>query len=148
MRQSFSADERRVLALVLDEIVPPSGDGKLPGAGQADVIDYVDRVLGRMTDLRSMVTQGLVELDEAARGRHGQAFTDLGGAERAALLSEQGFVFPLTLHAYAGYYQTPRVVEALGLEARAPHPGGYSMASDDMSLLDVVKQRPKMFRKC
>lgn len=144
----FSDAQRRILSLVLDGIIPPSGDGRLPGAGEAGVVDYVDRVLGRMKDLREMVTQGLVDLDEAARARHGKGFTELSVADRAALLSEQGFVFPLTLHTYAGYYQTPRIVEALGMEARAPHPGGYTMAPDDLSLLDVVKRRPKMFREC
>ena len=145
---SFSDNERRILTLVLDAIIPPSSDGRLPGAGEAGVADYLDRALRALTDLRAMVTQGLAELDSAARSRHGSAFAALAEPERAALLSEQGFIFPLTLHAYTGYYQTPRVVEALGMEARAPHPRGYTMATNDLRLLDPVRQRPKMFRQC
>jgi hypothetical protein len=133
---------------VFDVIIPPSGDGKLPGAGEAGVVDYVDHVLGRMPELRAMVTQGLFDLEEGARDRHGVRFTELARADRGALLGEQGFVFPLTLHAYAGYYQTERVVEALGMEARPPHPHGYAMEPNDLSLLDPVRRRPKMFRNC
>jgi hypothetical protein len=146
--QSFSDHQKRVLSCVLDEIIPPSGDGKFPGAGQAGVAEYLDRVLRRMPDLRAMVTQGLADLEGASHNRYGQEFVDLARDARAALLNEQGFVFPLTLHAYAGYYQTGRVVEALGLETRPPHPGGYTMEPNDLTLLDPVRRRPKMFRNC
>ena len=30
----FSEDERRALSSVLDEIIPPSNDGRFPGAGE------------------------------------------------------------------------------------------------------------------
>jgi hypothetical protein len=45
----------------------------------------------------------------------------------------------LALHAFTGYYQHPRVVESLGLEPRAPHPQGYQMAPNDLSLLEPVR---------
>jgi hypothetical protein len=48
---------------------------------------------------------------------------------------------------YSGYYQHPRVVEALGLEARAPHPKGFSMEPDDWTILDPVRARGKMYRE-
>ena len=101
-----------------------------------------------MPDLRSLVTQGLAELDDSSRARHGRGFADLAAAEKRALLGEQGFVMALTLHTYVGYYQNPRVVEALGMEARAPHPRGYEMAEDDPTLLDPVRRRAKLYRDC
>ena len=64
------------------------------------------------------------------------------------LLNEQGFVLPLTFHAFIGYYQHPRVVEALGLEARPPHPQGYQVAPNDLTLLDGVRRGPKRYREC
>ena len=48
--------------------------------------------------------------------------------------------------AYSGYYQHPRVVETLGLEARPPHPKGYAMEAFDPSLLDAVRRRGKIYR--
>jgi hypothetical protein len=144
----FSDDETRVLALVLDEIIPPSPERGLPGAGEAGVAAYVEQVLRALPDLRLLVTQGLADLGALARDRHGRRFAELPRTDRQALLADQGFVFPLTLHTYVGYYQTPRVAEALGLESRPPHPQGYEMEPNDLSLLDPVRRRPKLFRNC
>jgi hypothetical protein len=144
----FSDDETRVLSLVLDEIIPPSPERGLPGAGEAGVVAYVERVLRTLPDLRSLVTQGLADLDALARSRHGRRFTALPRADRQVLLADQSFVFPLTLHTFVGYYQTARVAEALGLEPRPPHPKGYDMEPNDLTLLDSVRRRPKLFREC
>jgi hypothetical protein len=46
------------------------------------------------------------------------------------------------------YYQAPRVVEALGLEARPPHPKGYEVELGDLTLLDEVRRRGKLYRDC
>jgi hypothetical protein len=144
----LSADALRDLAAVLDEIIPPSADGRLPGAGEAGVADHVVRALGALPDLRSAVVEGLADLDRAARLRHDRRFATLAPPERQALLAEQSFVFPLMLQTYVGYYQTPRGVEALGLEARPPHPQGYAMAPNDLSLLEPVRRRPRLYREC
>jgi hypothetical protein len=55
---------------------------------------------------------------------------------------------PLTLHAFVGYYQNAQVAAALGLEPRPPHPHGYTMEPNDLTLLDPVRHRPKFFRQC
>ena len=144
----FSADEERTLASVLDEIIPPSSDGKLPGAGEIGIGGYIDQVLRKAPELRPMIAQGMIELEELARHRYGRRFPELSKAEKVALLNEQTFMLPLTLHTYAGYYQNARVLEALGLEARAPHPKGYEMAPNDLTLLESVQRRPKLYRQC
>jgi Gluconate 2-dehydrogenase subunit 3 len=144
----FSEDQKRVLASVLDEIIPPSDDGRFPGAGQLGLTAYIDAALQKTPELWSMTTQGLLDLDTLARSRHASAFAALSRQDKLQLLNEWGFVLPLTLHAYTGYYQHPRIVQALGLEARPPHPKGYHMEPNDLSLLDVVRRRPKLFREC
>lgn len=143
----LSQEQRRVLASVLDEIIPPSPDGRLPGAGSIGVGAHVEQALRQAPDLLAMVAQGLSELDEQARARHPQGFAALAQTDKVELLNQQGFVLPLTLHACAGYYQDDRVVEALGLEARAPHPHGHTMAENDFTLLDGVRRRAKLFRQ-
>ena len=39
-----------------------------------------------------------------------------------------------------------RVVAALGLEPRPPHPKGYEMGTDDLTLLDPVRRRGPRYR--
>ncbi len=144
----FSLDERRTLTSVLDEIIPCSSDGTLPGAGALGVATYIDHALQKAPELRPMLTEGLAELEATARQRYGRSFPDLAKPEKVALLNEQTFMLLLTLHTYAGYYQQPQVVEALGLEARAPHPKGYEMAANDLTLLEHVRRRPRRYRQC
>ena len=144
----FSENQKRVLASVLDEIIPPSSDGRLPGAGQLGVASHVEEALRNLPDLRSMIAQGLSDLDDLARSRNETGFATLSQQDKQQLLNEQSFVLPLTLHTYVGYYQNARVVEALGLEARPPHPKGYEMEPNDLTLLDAVRRRPKIYREC
>lgn len=145
---SLSADQERTLASVLNEIVPPSANGRLPGAGEIGLASYIKGALPKVPELWSMVVQGLTDVDETAKARHSRRFADLSGPEKVALLNEQAFVLALSVHAYAGYYQHARVVEALGLEARPPHPKGYQMEPNDLTLLDPVRRRPKLYREC
>jgi hypothetical protein len=145
--RKFSDEELRTLTSVLDELIPPSAERQLPGAGEVGLAAYLETALRKAVELRPMILQGLTDLDAQARGRHGQAFAALSKTQKVTLLNEQGFIFPLMLHTFIGYYQNERVVKALGLQARPPHPEGYEMEANDLSLLDAVRRRPKMYRK-
>ena len=150
--ERFSPDQQRGLAAVLDEIIPPSGDGTLPGAGALGLAAFVDEALDRTPALRPLIVAGLAAADELARGRGADGFATLRAPERRAALDElsatqPAFLPSLTFHSYVGYYQDGRVIEALGLEDRAPYPRGYDMEPSDFTLLDPVRQRPKLFRE-
>ncbi|MBW2421934.1 MAG: gluconate 2-dehydrogenase subunit 3 family protein [Deltaproteobacteria bacterium] len=145
---SFSPDTQRTLAAVLDEIIPASRDGALPGAGALGVGVYVEERLGTAAEA---VTAGLAALEELAMGRGAAGFCAAAREDRLPLLNEvseshPGLLGSLIFHGYGGYYQDPRVVEALGLEARPPHPKGYELESGDLGLLDAVRARPKLYR--
>jgi hypothetical protein len=144
----FSADQCSVLAHVLDEIIPPSPDGRLPGAGQLGLVNAIEEALAKMPDLRTMIADGLSDLERAARDKHAAAFGALARPEKLQLMSEQSFVFPLTFQTYVAYYQHPRVAAALGLATRPPHPEGYAMEPNDPALLEPVLRRRKMYRDC
>ncbi len=149
----FSDHQRRVLARVLDEIIPPRDGGRFPGAGELGVASYVDQALRNAPVLRAMIAEGLTALDELAKQQHDCAFAALATQTQSQVLSAlassaQAFPPVLLLHAYAGYYQDGRVLQALGLEPRPPHPHGYTMEPNDLSLLEPVRQRPKRYRDC
>jgi hypothetical protein len=147
----LSSDERRTLACVLDEIVPPSGDGRLPGAGELGVVAWIEAALVRSPELRPVLAQGLAALDAAARLRGARGFATLARADRAPLLRETAAAQPaflpgLVVQTYIGYYGSPQVQRALGLEARPPFPQGYEVPPTDFALLDRVRRRARMYR--
>jgi len=151
MELELSAEREKALAIVIDEIIPPSADGRLPGAGQVGVAAHVWRSLLKMPALAEMVAQGLDALAELAKSRGAERFTALARAAQLEVMnqlaaSEHSFPPILALHVYAAYYQHPRVHELIGLDPRPPHPKGYEMEPDDLTLLDPVRRRPRMYR--
>ena len=151
MSDAFSADQTATLAGVLDLLIPPSDDGRMPGAGEAGVGARIAETAGRDAGLRGVVAAGLAALDEAARTRGASGFVGLATSDRLSVLqsiapAQPGFVPSLIFHTYAGYYQQGRVLEGLGLEARPPFPKGYEMDPFDESLLARVRSRGKLYR--
>ena len=136
------------LAAVLDQLIPARDEG-LPGAGALGLGAYVEARLG---DAQPGVAAGLAALDHRAKEEGCEDFAGLGGPRAAELVQEvaaahPGFLESMIFHAYSGYYQHPQVVEAIGLEARPPFPGGYGLEQGDLGLLDDVRSRPKLYRE-
>jgi hypothetical protein len=149
--QGFTAEQEDILRALLDEVIPPSSDGRLPGAGGLDLAGHVARTVRQTPMLAPVVQYGLSAIAELAGTRSPDGWAGLARAERSALIAEftagdQLFMPALLFLAYSGYYQHPRVVEALGLEARPPHPKGYAMEAFDTTLLDAVRRRGKIYR--
>ena len=147
----FSDAENRALAALLDEIIPPSADGRLPGAGDAVRSGLTDATLGSVPGLDVALKLGLSALEAAAEKRGAAAFVDLPRAEKLASLEEvgaadAGFVPMAMFLAFASYYRHAPVLEAMSLEARPPHPKGHAMEPTDLSLLDPVRRRCKLYR--
>jgi hypothetical protein len=147
----FSRDAMHALVHVLDDLVPPSADGRLPGAGGLGLAPYLDRALDAMPPLKEMVAHGLLALDAFARRRNSGGLDAMSAEQRTVTLQEfagTDDALPpiLAIHAYSGYYQHPAVLEALGLEPRPPHPKGYEMEENDLSLLDPVRTLGARYR--
>ena len=132
----FSTEQQRTLAAVLDAIIPPAPERGLPGAGELGLAEQVDTALDGSPEQRLLIERGLELVDQH------------GAGDLAALDGElPGFVPSLVFHTYTAYYSHPRVQRALGLEARPPHPLGYEMEPNDLSLLDPVRERQKLYRE-
>ena len=145
MSAPLASDERSTLSSVLDEVLPPRDDGRLPGAGALGLADGVDTA-SRTSALRPALTAALASL--AARGFSAQSKSEKL-ARLQALAQDAPAVFQaLLVHAYGAYYTHPRVVEALGLPPRPPFPQGYDVPATDFSLLDPVRRRAKLYREC
>lgn len=144
----LSGGQRIVLAIVLDLIIPASEDGRRPSAADIDVLGYLRRVEAHtVEDLRA----DLDRLDVEAGAAHGETFASLDPATRHGLVDailerEPRFLRTLALQTVTCYYQDDRVLEAIGVGARPPFPGGYEVPSGDLSLLDPVRKRGKIYR--
>jgi hypothetical protein len=148
----LTSDERHTLTCVLDELIPRSQDGRFPAAGELGLVAYVGRRMRQRPSLRATVRERLAALAVDARGRGASGFAALDHGDREAVLRQHeaaapAFFAELLVEAYSGYYQHPRVLEALGLEARPPFPGGHRVEPSDLAvLLGSVRARPKMYR--
>ena len=145
----LSSAHRTALTSVLDALMPPSADRRLPGAGELGLAHEIERQLGAMC---VFIARGLDALDALARERGAGGFAALPSAGRAEVLSahsasDPGFLPGLLFQIYSAYYQHPRVLEGLGLEPRPPHPKGYALEQPDLeALLAPVRARSRLYR--
>jgi hypothetical protein len=136
----LSPAEARKLHRVAGIMIPPSEAFAVPGAGDPAIFADIVRSLGRDTaDVRT------------ALAALGNDFADLDNtaAEAVAntvLARDDKVSTALGRVVLQCYYRDDRVLEALGLEARAPFPKGHVLEQGDWSLLDAVRSRPALWR--
>lgn len=144
----LTPEQRATLDIVLNLIVPPSADGRMPGAAEVGVPAYL---VAEAPDALPLLCQELEQLDRCSRERFAREFAELEEAERKNLIETMraqapSFMSRLAMETLACYYQHDRVLEGLGLEARPPYPKGYQVVQGDLSLLDPVRARGKIYR--
>ena len=145
---ALSAEQRRSLEMLVGMMIPASREYAVPGADDSQI--FAD-ILVKAHAL-PVVAQGLQALDELSNARCGGSFSGLDDDDAIAVAdafrsSQVPFVRVLVAITAQCYYRDDRVVEALGMEARSPFPGGFALEEGDWSLLEPVRKRPKMYRK-
>jgi len=148
---SLTPEQTRALSAVLDELIPPSADGHLPGAGALGLASAIEDKMREQPDLRPAVLGGLDALDALAKQSGVAGFVDVPAGDRNELLNRlsaesPAFLPGLIFHTYVTYYYQPSVVEALGVPPRPPHPEGYAVPPSDEGLLDAVRARGPLYR--
>jgi len=145
---ALTAAQLAALDAVLNLIVPPSADARMPGAAEVGVPAYL---CAEAADALPALREELDELERRARTRFARGFAALEQGERKDLVEElraqtPAFMNRLAMETLACYYQHDRVLEGLGVEARPPYPKGYQVVAGDLSLLDPVRARGKIYR--
>ena len=149
----WSDEHGKLLAHVLDGIIPPSADGRLPGAGALGLASEIGPTIGASEEQRGLLEAALDALDALARERLGAGYAALAPEDRSEVLTAYAeanpvFVPGLMFPVYVAYYQHPQVLEALGLEPRPPYPKGYEIEPSNLSdLLEGVRSREQFYRK-
>jgi hypothetical protein len=140
--------QRETLSVLLNMILPPSADGRMPGAaGMAALIGQIAEARTTLPALR----ESLDKLDHEAVTQYGAPFAAVDEVRRVSLLDQMrtrdpGTLQQLALDTVTCYYQQDRVLEGLGMEARPPFPTGYQVEQGDLSLLKPVIARGKIYR--
>ena len=128
-----------LLDSVLDTLIPPSEDGRMPGAGGLGLSGRVreaapDEVLSPGLD--ALAAAGFRELDLADRVE----------TLRALEAEQPAFVPTVYTTLCTSYYLHPDVQTALGLEPRPPFPKGYELDPGDLDALERVRARGPIYR--
>ena len=144
----LNAHERDLVQALASHVIPPSADGRMPGAGDYDIASYLcEHGPADVPELREEIDT----LDQLANRAYSRSFAELETAEQGALLTERRAGNPRYLYSFAKqvmacYYQQDAVLIGLGMEARAPFPKGFTVHAGDLRLLEPVKARGKVYR--
>ncbi len=146
---SFTEEQMALASEVLDQLIPARGG--FPGAGELGVAGHLSSTGGSKPALGQLFQDGLAAAESASREAHSAAFADLADEQKIQVLrtveaeSPESFAM-LVRHTYAGYYSNPRIIEAMGLEARPPQPLGFELDPFDPSTVEKVRERGKVWR--
>jgi len=119
--------QRKLIADILDELVPASADGRVPAAGKLGVADFL---FSAASGLEREHLASLAALAE--RFSEDPDATSL--AQRLEVEAPEAFRTLLTL-TYKGYYSRPGIRPLFGLSERPVHPSGYEVARESDELL-------------
>ena len=142
----LNEEQERTLNVLLNLIIPPSEDGKMPGAADVGFFAYMHN-----EDLYPWIREGLLSIGDESHNMYGKEFSALSGTDQTQLIVRLRrklfrFFSQLATQVMLCYYQYDRVLEAIGLEARPPFPHGYLVEDGDLTLLEAVHERGKIYR--
>jgi len=136
--------ERVTLLCVAGHMIPASVEYGVPGADDlrifADITRSIDRdreVLGKALQVVNDLSDGMIlALSRAEQAKRLAEFrtrhADLAGVIESVVAR--------------CYYRDDRVMASIGMEARPAFPKGYKVEQGDLSLLDPVRARGKIYR--
>ncbi|MCB1646977.1 MAG: hypothetical protein KDI36_16070 [Pseudomonadales bacterium] len=139
----FSAESRQTLCCLMDMMIPVSEH--MPSAADPAIAALV---LNALAARQELVLEAVAVLSEGAGDAR---FHELSQLQREALVADLRAKTPQFISFFQSqvatqYYQDDRVMVALGLEPRPPHPGGYKAPETDWTLLEPVRARPPLYR--
>lgn len=134
----LTGHQAEILDLILDEVIPPSADGHVPGAAAAGVASFFVRAAPYDPDPTAVALAIIAAAEHMAAD-----FRDLAQAGRIRILQQietaQPAIFTRFLRlTYMGYYSQPRLRPLFGVAAHPVHPRGYEVSPEDPALLDEL----------
>lgn len=136
--------ERVTLLCIAGHMIPASAEHGVPGADDSRIFADITRSIDRD---REPLRKALHVVDDIAGGM----ISALSKAEQAKRLAEFRAGFPELAGVIESavarcYYRDDRVMASIGMEARPAFPKGYRVDQGDLSLLDPVRARGRIYR--
>ena len=140
--QIFTEAQKSLLTVALNCIIPE--EGRMPGAGDLGVIEFIENVVAPDPKLRRMVIDGLSQIVVVASVQYGQEFGELDRYGQNEALKEMQVQQPvffdfLLRQCYNGYYTNAQIQALIGYQR--PSPSEYEYKPFDESLLEPQRQR-------
>ena len=135
-----------ILNSILKMIIPASYDGKMPCATEMDFIGYLS-----YEDLTSWLVEGLIKIEYESNTQYNCGYIKLQDSEQKQLIDIlrhkfNRFFSDLTTHVINCYYQHDIVLKNIGIEHSPPFPAGFHLEEWDITLLEPVYERGKLYR--
>ena len=145
----LNADQESALAAIVGAMIPASEEYAVPSAADPTIFADILTLVKRHPE---PVIEGLAALDDIAESRHGARFQALDEEAKAAAiatLSQSGAAHLRAIVSMTAqcYYRDDRVMASLGMEPRPPFPKGFEVEQGDLSLLDPVRARGRIWRE-
>lgn len=126
---------RPVLDAILDELIPPSEDGTIPGAGALGVADflptadaYAPAPAASVQTILRAVSDNFIALPRGAK---------IAELKRVETLHREAFEVLIRL-TYMGYYSRPDTRPHFGVAAHPVHPIGYPVDRESTATMNEL----------
>ena len=140
----YSSQEVDVLKRLFDKIIPASADKRFPSAADPRVFEDF---LASSERFRELISKAILLLQEFSGSDYCQlSEVDADRVTEQFYADRTGAVTTLLSLLTQCYFRDDRVLEAIGLEPRAPYPGGFEVENGDWGLLEPVKSRGAIYR--
>lgn len=145
MTINWNQSQLDVLAELLDQLVPANPERAIAGAGNLDVVQFIQRRAAENELLAQGMNELLLLLENSS-----EVITE-------ALIRNLESQVPVAFEAllrecYMGYYSRPSGRVPLGLSAAATQPLGYAVPVESPEFIDSlvapVKRRGACYRDC
>lgn len=146
LSENLNKEQKKTLNTLLNLIIPPSNDGKMPSAADVGFFDYLDS-----NKQMPWLQEGLQKIVVESHNKYGKEFSALNGSEQTQLIDDLKrnflqFFNRLTIQIIQCYYQNDDVLKAIGIKTHPPFPNGHLLEEGDLTLLEAVYLRGKIYR--
>jgi hypothetical protein len=127
-------------------IIPASNDGEMPCATELDFMDYLQH-----GNLIPWIEDGIIIIDNESKKQFDCEYNNLQDSEQKQLIYNlkrnlNEYFSVLTTHVINCYYQHDIVLSKIGVEHNPPFPKGSHVSEWDITLLEPVFIRGKLYR--